>query len=493
MALDRLDAVVIGASVEGLVAAAALAKAGRAVTVVERERVADASTVEDAVVSLETVRSLDLASHGLRFAAPPPVVGIAGDRALVLWPDRNAARSAIAAFAPRDAEAWDAFHARIARAAAPLRTMSEPQPLSAWLLSPGAAEAAPTDHMLFRASALARLLDEAFDNDLLKGLLAQSAVMGTGASPLAPGSGVLLMRQAMLAAAELDPACRFVAGGKAALTQALLSLLKFYNNADVRFAAEVRELAAERDAVQAVILSDGTTLRAPLVISALTLERHRELLPGLRRGIAFDTSPNGDVEPAEVRFTTGALPKLPGLDAATLACGAVVRLSPSIQRLARAHAAFRARALPQDPCLELRVTSQSAKDGKPRWRVTVTFPYLPATTTDGPWTGARRDGVRGLCVRVLDAVSPGFGASIETAEVVRPKESATIMDAKGAAALAAKAALDLTGVPALRAAAATPLLKGLNVLEPSQFAGLGDAGLMAAESGAPRTRARADA
>jgi hypothetical protein len=67
------------------------------------------------------------------------------------------------------------------------------------------------------------------------------------------------------------------------------------------------------------------------------------------------------------------------------------------------------------------------------------------------------------------------------------------MDAKGAAALAAKAALDLTSVPELRAAAATPLLKGLNVLEPSLFAGQGDAGLIAAESGAPRTRARADA
>src|SRR5262249_14887848 len=117
MALDRLDAVVIGAGVEGLVAAAALAKAGRAVTVVERE--GDAAPMgegEDAVISLATARALDLASQGLRFAAPPAVVGIAGERALIIWPERHAAEAAIAGFAARDAEALEGFYARITRA-----------------------------------------------------------------------------------------------------------------------------------------------------------------------------------------------------------------------------------------------------------------------------------------------------------------------------------------------------------------------------------------
>ena len=92
MAVDRLDAVVIGASVEGLVAAAALATAGRAVTVVERR--ADATALgegADAVISAGVVRELDLTSHGLRFAAAPPIVGVSGERALILWPELHAA------------------------------------------------------------------------------------------------------------------------------------------------------------------------------------------------------------------------------------------------------------------------------------------------------------------------------------------------------------------------------------------------------------------
>ncbi|MBL9096649.1 MAG: NAD-binding protein [Alphaproteobacteria bacterium] len=488
MALDRLDAVVIGAGVEGLAAAAALAKAGRAVTVVERE--AEAAPIgegEDAVIALDLARTLDLASQGLRFAAAPPVVGLSGERALILWPDRSAAESAIAAFSARDAEALEPFHARIARAA-----QGGELSASAWLTS-ASADGPPTDAVLFRVSPLARLLDEAFDNDLLKGLYAFGAIMGTGASPLAPASGVLLRRQSMLAAVAPDAGHRFVAGGRPELRRALLALLKFYNNADVRFAADVKEVTTERDAVQAVVLADGTTLRAPQVISTLPAPRHRELLAGLRRPLLFDQPSGAAVEPAHVKLTIGALPKLPGLDTATLASGAIVRFNPTIARLARAHGAFRARALSEDPCLELRVVPVAGHD-KQRWNAHVRMPYVPLTTTEGPWAASRRDALGALCVRILDTIAPGFGASIEAAELRHPKESETVMDPRGAAALTAMAALDLTGVPEPRAASATTPIKGLTVLEPSLFAGDGDAGLLAAGNSArPRTKAGADA
>src|SRR5262245_45460501 len=106
MALDRLDAIVIGASVEGLTAAAVLAQAGRSVAVVERDAdVLLASSGKHAVVGLDTVRALDLTAHGLRLAPPPPIAAVSSDRALVLWPDLHAARAAVAAVPAREAEA----------------------------------------------------------------------------------------------------------------------------------------------------------------------------------------------------------------------------------------------------------------------------------------------------------------------------------------------------------------------------------------------------
>lgn len=483
MAVDRLDAVVIGASVEGLVAAAALATAGRAVTVVERR--ADGAAMgegADAVISASVVRELDLTSHGLRFAAAPPLVGVAPERALVLWPELRAAQVSVAALSGRDAEALEAFYAKLARAALP-----EEQSAASWLTS---ANAEPSDAMLFRLTSIARVLNEAFDNELLKGVLAQGAVMGTGVAPHAPASGQLLTRQSLLAWAAPQAGQRFVAGGERRLRQALLALLKFYNNADVAFGAEVKEIATEREAASGVVLGDGTVLRAPLVISTLAAERAGALLTGLKRAPLVHLAPNGSVEPAQVKLTIGALPKLPGVDAAMLASGAIVRLNPSIARLAAAHGAFRGLSLPAQPCLDLRLAPRA--EAKPRWDLHLSMPYVPATTIEGPWSAARREKLRGLMVRAIDEVSPGFGASIEAAEMRHPAETESLLDARGAALMAMRSALDQTAVPEAHAPATVTLIKGLSVVERSPYGGIGEAGLLAAATGS-LVKARADA
>lgn len=482
MAVDRLDAVVVGASVEGLIAAAALATAGRAVTVVER-RADSASLGEgaDAVISARVVRELDLTSHGLRFAAAPPMVGAGSERALILWPELQAARASIAALSGRDAEALEGFCARLARAAQP-----DPLPAAAWLMS---ASGEPSDATLFRLSSVARLLDEAFDNELLKGVLAQGAIMGTGAGPYAPASGQLLTRRSLLAWAVPEAGHRFVAGGEKRLRQALLALLKLYNNADVVFGAEVKEIATEREAASGVVLADGAVLRAPLVISTQAADIAGSLLTGLKRGPAAHGS-RAAMEPAQVKLTLGALPKFPGVDAATLASGAVVRLNPSLARLAAAHGAFRGLALAAQPCLDLRFVPRA--EAKPRWDLHIAMPYVPATTTEGPWSAARREKLRGLMVRAIDEVSAGFGASIEAAEMRYPAETESLLDARGAALLAARSALDQTAVPDAHAPAAVTLIKGLSIVEHSLYGGVGEAGLQAAAIGS-LAKARADA
>ena len=476
MALERLDAVVIGASIEGLVAAALLAKAGRAVTVVERQSAsAPLGAGQDGVISVATARALDLTEFGLRFVAPPPVAGISGGRALVLWPDAHAACASIAAFSPRDAEATDAFRARISRAA----SGADGQSVISWLTS-GAG--APDDPMSFRVSSLARILDETFDNDLLKGVWAQGAVAGTGASPTAPGSGVLLARSWMLAGVSPESGYRFVAGGQTRLRQVLLDQLRHYNNADVRFSTEASEIAAERDVIQGVTLSDGSMMRTPLVISSLAPDRNREMLTGFRRPPPSSTATRIGVSPALIKLTLGALPEFPGLDAATLTSGAIVMLDPSIVRLTRAHGAFSERTLASEPCIDMRLSPRAAVDGKQRWDMFVAMTYLPLMTNEGPWAGNRRDRLRTLCVRAINGLAPSFGAAIEAAEILHPGESETVMDPKGVAALNAMAALDLTGVPESRAASADQLVKGLTVLDPSIYGSEGDAGILAARA-----------
>jgi phytoene dehydrogenase-like protein len=281
-----------------------------------------------------------------------------------------------------------------------------------------------------------------------------------------------------------------VAGGERRLRQALLALLKFYNNADVLFGAEVKEIATEREAASGVVLGDGNVLRAPLVISTLAQERAGAMLTGLKRARPAHLAPRASVEPAQLKLTIGALPKLPGVDAATLASGAIVRLNPSIARLAAAHGAFRGLTLPTQPCLDLRFVPRG--EAKARWDLHIAMPYVPATTAEGPWSSARRDKLRGLMVRAIDEISTGFGASVEAAEMRHPAEAEGLLEIGGAALMASQAALDQTAVPEAHPPAAVSLLKGLAVVEPNLYGGIGEAGLQAAATGS-LVKARADA
>ncbi|NOT41395.1 MAG: hypothetical protein HOP13_12965, partial [Alphaproteobacteria bacterium] len=251
-----------------------------------------------------------------------------------------------------------------------------------------------------------------------------------------------------------------------------------------------REIATEREVASGVVLSDGNVLRAPLVISSLAQERAGAMLTGLKRARPAHLSPRASLEPAQVKLTIGSLPKLAGVDAATLASGAIVRLNPSIARLASAHGAFRALSLPSQPCLDLRFVPRA--EAKPRWDLHVSMPYVPATTTEGPWSGARRDKLRGLIVRAIDEMSAGFGASVEAAEMRHPLEAEGLLDIGGAALMASNAVRDETGVPEAHAPAALSLLKGLSIVEPTLYGGVGEAGLQAAATGS-LVKARADA
>ena len=202
--------------------------------------------------------------------------------------------------------------------------------------------------------------------------------MDTGASPLAPATG---------AAPRQSAAGRGRAGARPPLRRrrrdaaeaGALGAVEVLQQRRRPVGAEVKEIATERDAVQAVTLADGTTLKSPLVLSTLGADRSRlDAGRSPPSGAADATAAQqATVEPARVKLTLGALPKFPGLDAATLASGAIVRLAPAMARLVQAHGAFRRHALSAEPCLDITIAPRPSDDGKQRWDAHVAMAYLP--------------------------------------------------------------------------------------------------------------------
>ncbi|MBI1209895.1 MAG: FAD-dependent oxidoreductase [Alphaproteobacteria bacterium] len=494
MAADRLDAIVIGAGVEGLTAAVALARAGLSVIVVEKKlSLGLLGQGRPAVVSTDTARALDLTSHGVRFAPPSPVVGLSGDEHVVVWPEEHAARAGLAALSQRDAEAYSEFRNRIARAARSPARMSSPV---AWLTSVGAVDDASTSP--FWLSSIEHALDEAFDSGLVKGLWAQGAIMGTGVSPSAPMSASLFTRTSLLSNIAPELAGRAVAGGRSRLIESLASQFTALGG-ELRLGAEATEIIIDRDAAQGAELVGGVVLRAPLVLSSLDPRRSYLMLVGLRRlpqpVVRQMMGARAEVRPGIVRLALGAAPPFPKLEPEVLAAAPTIRINPGIEGLARAHGAFRRRALSDEISLE--VTTRPLRPSKPgdavAWELVATVPYLPAETTEGPWSAGRREKLRDLTLATLESAAPGLGAIIEDVEVFSPPEPQANMGPNGAALLQANASSDPTTLPRPLGGPPAQVLKNLVVLERNIFASDGTMGLMAARTvaGGKKGRLRA--
>ena len=494
MSADRLDAIVIGAGVEGLTAAIALARAGLSVIAVERKlSLGLLGAGRPAFVSSETARALELTANGVRFAPPSPLVGLCADESVVVWPEEHAARAGIAALCARDAEAYTEFRSRIARAARSPARMSSPV---SWLTSANAVDEANASP--FWLSSIEHALDEAFDSGLVKGLWAQAAIMGTGVSPSAPMSASLFTRTSVLHNIAPELAGRAVAGGRARLIESLAGQFVALGG-ELRLGAEATEIIIDRDAAQGVELVGGIMLRAPLVLSSLDPRRSYLMLVGLRRlpqpVVRQMIGARAEAKPGIVRLTLGGAPPFTKLGPELLSSAPTIRINPNIERLAHAHGAFRRRALSDQISLE--VTTRPLTPEKPGgpvgWELIATVPYLPPETTEGPWSAGRREKLRDLTLAALETVAPGIGKLAEEVEVINPPEPQSNMGPNGAAFLQANTFSDPTVLPRPLGALVPQVLKNLVVLERNVFASDGAVGLMAARAlaGAKKGRLRA--
>ncbi|MGD9981972.1 MAG: phytoene desaturase family protein [Hyphomonadaceae bacterium] len=425
------DTIIIGAGLNGLVAANYLAKAGNRVLVLERRAIAGGQAVTESFganftadalhaggqLRPDIVSELDLTRHGLPESTSQPLISLLPDgRQLRLTADSNdATLASIRAFSAKDAQRWPDFVAFMHEATAFLdeayRTPMPRLPHVSWIEGAPLAKLAlrlrrlgPRD--MFRVirmlpmSAL-ELTEEWFESDAVRAAIGAIAVHGSTLGPMSAGSGYTLMHNWLNRG---GPGHTRVEGGVGRIADALTTALKS-RGGEVRTNADVKAILTDDLSVKGVKLATGEEIAAPIVVSGAD-PRHTLLdlvgAPELPPEFVWRTQSikmRGSV--AKVHLLTDGDHGLPN--------GTLV-VAPSIRYVERAYDAAKYGQISNAPYLELTGNGPV---------VSIHFQFAPYELRDSAWSQARAELER-IAVDTASEALPRLKASIRETKSLTP-------------------------------------------------------------------------
>ncbi len=457
MTREPLDVVVIGGGHNGLVAAGLLAKHGARVTVLERRATVGGAAVSEHpwgpdytvtslsyVVSLmppTIVRELALDRHGYRIHPQGPYFAPRADGpALRLPEDAAARRASISQFSARDADAYDDWRrwlGGLADALGPLLTETPPRLGSHHprdLLAQGRLgwmarrwdERAVADLTRLFTTSIADLLEDRFESDALRGVLAVSGVIGTWAGPRSAGTAYVMAHHQIGDVGDgALGAWGFPEGGMGAVTRALRAAAESFG-AQVRTDAPVERILVRNGRATGVVTESGEEVEADVVIAAthpqITFLRQLdpadlpdEFVADLRRW----KSRSGTVK---INLALDRLPEFaaaPGFDPDVH--GGTIVLAPSLDHVERAFqdaVAGRGAAAPfADICIPSVFDRTLAPVG--HHVMSMFTQWVPSEWSREPHRG-ELDAYADRAVAEVEAVAPGFADSILHRQVIGP-------------------------------------------------------------------------
>ncbi|MEN6541967.1 NAD(P)/FAD-dependent oxidoreductase [Parvibaculum sp.] len=458
--MERHDAIIIGGGLNGLTAAAYLARFGARVLVLERNAAlggADASyeivpgfniaryNLGISTLPARIVSELDLARYGLRFIRVDGGISLLKDGGYIAsYRDGVIHRRELARHSLKDADGWTRFRRDMLRGAQQLRpllatTMSDPTRRSFSTLrrllstaSRWGARDVDELHELTRLWTLscAEFLDAYFHSDAVKTRLAGDALAGTSLGPHAPTGARHLIGafiDEMATASGGAPARVLASGGPAAVAGALRAAIEAHGGT-IRTDAEVTDVLLREGAARGVVLANGEEIQARAVVSDLDLKRtFLALFP-------WSALPGGLVEKvgrfrmrgvsAKINIALDSAPEFPAVPAGCPALLGGVRLASSLDEMDRAADDWRDGIPPRVPLIDMLIPTLADPTLAPHGRhvLSVAVHYVPESLHDGAWTGERRDELTDLVVDRIAEASPGIKDRIVALEMLTPPD-----------------------------------------------------------------------
>jgi phytoene dehydrogenase-like protein len=455
---ETRDVIIVGGGHNGLVTAFYLAKAGLKPLVLERRAQPGGGAITEEFhpgfrcstlthsagpLRTEIVHDMQLEQQGLKFITPEvAVTTLSPDgRVLTLYNDVKRSAQQIGEFSHKDEAKYPEFGRSLAKMAAVIGgvlqvippDIDNPSRGDLWaMLATGRKIRNLGKKDMYRLlrwgpMAVADLVAEYFETELLRATIASRGIFGTFLGPWSAGSSLVLL---IRAAGDPQPAgsAWFAAGGMGSVTQAMAAAAR-QAGAEIRSGAEVIEIRVKDGAAISVVLSNGEEIPAKTMVSnadpkrtLLKLVDPAHLSPDFVMKLQHYRMP-GTV--AKVNLALSGLPTFTALNGADNddALKGRIQIGHEIDYLERAFDDSKYGSFSRQPYLEVTIPSLTDTSLAPPGQhvMSIYMQYAPYQLKNSDWE-SERVALGDSVVKTLSLYAPNLPELILSHQIITPRD-----------------------------------------------------------------------
>ena len=451
--MKSYDIIIIGAGINGLITASILGKKGKSVLLLEsRDKIGGmASTIEFAPgfkcnaindtikwIDPRVIKFLDLYTNGLEIIQPDILKTIIGDdnEHISFHKEIDKTINAIAKHSKKDSEKWKDFSSYIEKLSHFLEKLYELKPpilpniglkeilRMRSILSPirKYGSQGVVDLLRVAPMMMPELVDEWFENELLRSAISTAGIHHLSFGPFAAGTGYNLLHQ-HIHSNGLFHNIQFVKGGTEQYAIALRNCAESFN-VDIKTSKKVISINTNQNVCNSVTLENGKQIMANNIVSTLdpsntflNLVGSSNLTPNFRRQIN-NIRYRGST--ARIHFALSGLPIIKGISKEQMKT--VFSVSPSVEFLEKASDAVKYGKISDKPFVEFVISSLLESDFAPKNEhvLSATVQYAPYHLKNNKWSEKLKEQLKINVIHVLEKAIPDIKSLIKHTKIFTP-------------------------------------------------------------------------